>query len=743
MSERAASMQPSEAAVKNAQRKRRMVGVAFALLALNIALSLGPQKSWLSSSFAAFALGGSTLATVTAAVFWVLRRWRSHPTDASCGAVFLILSAMGAGSAWWAFVALQKASLPLSLTHGELEQLVFVSFFGWAGLLLGLFLSMKTSRDVPEEDADAEDARKRRAFLRNSAAAFAGGLAALGLATGIASFDGLSWPWMALPAALFWTLWWQGEQANVGSEGDFVRDSALGATQILTLSLALGTSALLVLGPLKAGLLWGTWVVIGVSLSALAGLKRELQWAFDNEKNRRTALEDEAVVLEGFQMELTNMTRDLFAVNQLAQSVLREEDEDLLMVALAIDLADEFDGVVTRVWSGEAHEELVLSSEAGRPVACRLLNSRPETLKDVLLGEGGKRWTGSELDELVGEKVRKLGIQCCIQLPIVQGGVNRGIIELWSRQDLPEASMESLELLANIVGVGLSRLQTEQHLEDEVFARTEALLKAMDEAEAANQLKGQFLANMSHELRTPLHGVLSFARFGVKKIQKASPEKLLGYFKQIESSGELLLRLVNDLLDLSKLEAGAMEMHREESSLQVLVGGVVDELSALFSEKKLEVKVVSQASVPKLFVDRKRLGQVVRNLLSNALKFSPAEGKIYCRIERTYNGRHVRLSIEDEGMGIPADELNLVFDKFSQSSATKTGAGGTGLGLPICRELTEAHDGRLWAENREVGGAVFYLELPIAQNSDAEREPDVEESPLLKGDRKIRAGRVA
>ena len=249
-------------------------------------------------------------------------------------------------------------------------------------------------------------------------------------------------------------------------------------------------------------------------------------------------------------------------------------------------------------------------------------------------------------------------------------------------------------------------------LETTVHARTLELHAAKEAAEAANQIKSEFLANMSHELRTPLHGILSFAGIGLLKAATAPPEKLHEYFQMIEQSGQVLLSLLNNLLDLAKLEAGKMTFEFQPSDVSLLLARVADEFRSLTSERHLTIQSHLPDGAATASVDPEKMMQVLRNLLSNAVKFSPEGGRIDLHLECT--AQALVVTIADQGVGIAEEELDTIFDKFVQSRRTKTGAGGTGLGLSICREIMAAHRGRVWAENRPAGGAVFALEIPLA-----------------------------
>ncbi len=261
-------------------------------------------------------------------------------------------------------------------------------------------------------------------------------------------------------------------------------------------------------------------------------------------------------------------------------------------------------------------------------------------------------------------------------------------------------------------------LATNQSIEATVARRTEELQKAKEAAEEASVAKSAFLANISHELRTPMHAILSFSEFGLKKLGVVREEKIRHYFSTIKESGANLLELLNELLDMSKLDAGKMTYDMRLGDLLDAVEAVVLELRGLAQKKEQRVDVLPTTVDTTGVFDDFRMKQVVRNLLSNAIKFTGKGKRIELRFgegQIDVGGRladSLEVAVIDEGPGIPEEELQSIFDPFSQSRRTDTGAGGTGLGLPISREILKAHAGSLTVANRPDGGAIFTFAIP-------------------------------
>lgn len=272
-----------------------------------------------------------------------------------------------------------------------------------------------------------------------------------------------------------------------------------------------------------------------------------------------------------------------------------------------------------------------------------------------------------------------------------------------------------------------------ENLERSVQERTKELFKAKELAEHANKAKSMFLANMSHELRTPMHAILSFSNFGIKSTDSIKQQKIHRFFAQINTSGNRLISLINNLLDLSKLDAGMMEIKFSNTDIIDLVERAESELLPLIEEKNMVVKKDFSNSNIMVELDASRILQVVVNFISNSIKFSPKDSIIEIMVKNTMMTEEhdnqvkaaVSISVSDKGIGIPEGELEVIFNKFVQSSSTLTKAGGTGLGLAICKDIITHHHGRIWAENNPEGGSTFTFCIP---KTHSETNPQSEET---------------
>ncbi len=257
------------------------------------------------------------------------------------------------------------------------------------------------------------------------------------------------------------------------------------------------------------------------------------------------------------------------------------------------------------------------------------------------------------------------------------------------------------------------RLRRIQEEYTQRLAETNAELEMTNrELERANRLKTEFLASMSHELRTPLHTIIGFSELLAEELEGPLNDKQRRFVQHVHKDSLHLLELINDILDISKIEAGRLELRREAFDFASLVAESLASVRALAEAKSQRLE--AQLDVPTAVdADRLRIKQVLVNLLSNAIKFTPEGGRI--RVEANVQDSFVAISVSDDGIGIPAEEQEFIFDKFHQVGATTKGVReGTGLGLAITKRLVEEHGGTIRVKSQLQKGSTFVITLPVS-----------------------------
>jgi signal transduction histidine kinase len=287
---------------------------------------------------------------------------------------------------------------------------------------------------------------------------------------------------------------------------------------------------------------------------------------------------------------------------------------------------------------------------------------------------------------------------------------------------------DELEQLAEAFNTMLDRVGKSQ---EQLKSINESLDLKVDElAEAniglyeSNRLKSEFLANVSHELRTPLNSIIGFAELlhELARTEADADPKRQRYLANILGSGRSLLEMINELLDMAKIEAGRMELAIEQTSVSDLMEGLARIMRPQAESKGIEIEVAIGARLPLVESDPGKLQQILYNFLSNAIKFTPPGGSITLsadRVTRQDNSLGVRLAVADTGPGIPEDMMDAIFEKFRQIDAGHTREhAGTGLGLAICRELAEMLGATVSFVSDPGRGATFFVDLPLAHQPD-------------------------
>ncbi|HEY6341895.1 MAG TPA: PAS domain S-box protein [Bryobacteraceae bacterium] len=275
----------------------------------------------------------------------------------------------------------------------------------------------------------------------------------------------------------------------------------------------------------------------------------------------------------------------------------------------------------------------------------------------------------------------------------------------------PVDSEEGLRVTAIIRDIS-ERTQAEDRLRAIREEYTHELEERNRLIERANRLKSEFLASMSHELRTPLHTIIGFSELLTEELEGVLDERQKRFFGHIQKDSQHLLELINDLLDLSKIEAGKLQLRREVFDARAAVEEVLTSIRPLVQAKSQSITAAVD-DLPALEADRTRFKQILLNLLSNAVKFTPDGGSI--TIEGALLDEAVEFSVSDTGVGIPKEEQELVFDKFYQVGQTSKGVReGTGLGLAITRHLVAEHGGKLSVASQVGRGSRFSFTIPLS-----------------------------
>ena len=276
---------------------------------------------------------------------------------------------------------------------------------------------------------------------------------------------------------------------------------------------------------------------------------------------------------------------------------------------------------------------------------------------------------------------------------------------------------DEYEKLANAFNNMLDGLQATQEklrlANKQLDAKIAELSERNIELFKANKVKGEFLANISHEFRTPLNAILGFAQVLREKPDILKNDKGRRYAENIITSGNRLLNMINDLLDLAKTRAGKMELHVEKTSVPQLCKGVVASFSLLTKKKKIKVKLLADDGIPLLSTDAGKVQQILYNFLSNAVKFTPERGRIEIRAEMA-DEKTVRIAVTDTGCGIAGPDREKIFEKFRQADGSITREStGSGLGLAISKELASMLAGDIGMKSEPGKGSTFWLDIPV------------------------------
>jgi signal transduction histidine kinase len=409
--------------------------------------------------------------------------------------------------------------------------------------------------------------------------------------------------------------------------------------------------------------------------------------------------------------ELAQSVDELQALGEVSRVVSSTLDLNMVLTNIihrAVQLSDTKGGIIFEF--EESEQVFVPKSNYGlsNAIKKKIKRSILRLGDKTAIGQAGKQKAPVQISDLADEPehplpyIREDGFCALLAVPLMrQNEIIGGLVVM--RRYTGKFSDRTVDLLQTFAAQSALAIYNAQ-----LFKQLE---EKSSQLQLADKHKSEFLANMSHELRTPLNAILGYTELILDEIYGDVPEKIEKILVRLEKNGRNLLNLINDVLDISKIEAGRLTLSLDDYSLGELVNTVLVSVEGLAAEKGLKLSVTVDKDLPVGKADQQRIGQILVNLLGNAIKFTD-EGEVGVEVG-TRNGSFL-VSVLDTGLGLSAEDTQIIFKEFRQVDGSSTRErGGTGLGLSIAKKIVEMHGGSIWVEARPEGGAIFSFSIPI------------------------------
>ena len=355
----------------------------------------------------------------------------------------------------------------------------------------------------------------------------------------------------------------------------------------------------------------------------------------------------------------------------------------------------------------------IMIAQNGKSALRRIKHAQPDIiLLDVMMPE----MDGYEVCQKLKENEATKGIPI-IFMTALSESMNKVKAFSLGAVDYITKPFQQEEVFARLT-THLTIHELQHNLEQKVVERTQELEEANIKLQELNTLKSHFLTSMSHELRTPLNSILGFADLVLLGVSGNMDDQVRKDVQLIYNSGQHLLAIINDILDISKIEAGMIELVQESLDVSEIIDDVLAGVSLTIQDKPIELVVDIDSTMPNIFVDKTRLKQILFNLMNNAIAFTN-EGSITIRVKRhTEETNMALITVQDTGVGIPKEKQALIFEQFQQVDMSKVREhGGVGLGLTIAQQLVDLHGGKIWVESEDGHGTTMRFTVPLKNNS--------------------------
>jgi signal transduction histidine kinase len=408
--------------------------------------------------------------------------------------------------------------------------------------------------------------------------------------------------------------------------------------------------------------------------------------------------------------ELSQSVGELRALGEVSQAINSTLDVERVLTTIvvkAVQLSGTEAGAIYTF--DEPRQEFRLRATHGMDeILIAAIQDRGIRIGETVIGKAVAERTPVQIADtlkdpsLVLDIIMQAGFRALLAVPLLRSDQIIGALIVRRKEpgEFPEHTIKLLQTFADQSVLTIQNARLFREIEDK-----------SRQLEEASQHKSQFLANMSHELRTPLNAILGYTELMADGAYGEPSEKMLGILKRLEANGKHLLGLINDVLDLSKIEAGQLVLELSDYCIQDIAQTVRSTLEPLATDKRLGFKVEMASELPPGHGDGRRLTQVLINLVGNAIKFTDA-GEVAIKAEAHNGAFHV--SVRDTGPGISSADQAKLFQEFQQAdNAITKKKGGTGLGLAISKRIIEMHGGRIWVESQTGKGSTFAFTLPV------------------------------